>query len=105
MQKITRLVAPIRRYAQILLLAAGLLLPSAAFAAQNNADAPAETWGDQKTPDNFVRSKGPSEDGETYKWLQMGYAGLVMVGMVGFMVWLVKRTPRKARDKSANKED
>lgn len=98
MQETTRLVAPIRRCAQILLLSLGLLTVCASLAsAQATQDAPGDTWGDKRQPENYVQSKGPAEEGHTYNWLQMGYAGIVMAGMVVFLVWLVRRTPGKSR--------
>lgn len=113
MQKTTRLVVLIRRYAAALTMAACLLLPSAAGAAQGGQAAPTvpkevlgDTWGNKAAPENFVRSKGPAKEGEAYNWVQMGYASIVMVGMIAFMVWLVRRTPaRGALDKDkADKE-
>jgi hypothetical protein len=100
-QETTRLVA-LRRYAAILTIFLCLLAPSAAFS-QGAPDTPAPTsaepagdsWGESGQPDNFVRSKGPAKEGHAYNWLQMVYAGGVMLVMVGFMVWLVRRTPSK----------
>ncbi len=129
MQETPRLVAPTRRYVQILLVAVGLLLPvSVANAQEAPAAQPAlqpvaqppqaedktgpaldpeeqlakdlagEDWGEEGQPENYVPSKGPSEDGRAYNWIQMGYAALLMVLMLAFLGWLVRRTPRKSRD-------
>ncbi len=96
-----------RRYAQTLLLALGLMIPTTIMATEQGALAqreqtsgetePSDSWGEQDKPQNYVPSKGPSEDGGSYNWIQMGYAGLVMVLMIGFMAWLIKRTPGKSR--------
>lgn len=102
MQETTRLVAVIWRCAAAFLIAACLLLPSASFAQGTPSDSatPAQetaqdTWGDKTQPKNFVRSKGPAKDGQAYNWVQMGYASIIMVVMIGFMIWLVRRTPKK----------
>ena len=97
MQEPPQLVVRFLRAAQILIVAIGLLLPGAVASAQSASDTPVDTWGDKTKPQNYVPSKGPSEEGHTYNWVQMGYAGLLMVGMVGFMVWLVRRTPGKSK--------
>jgi hypothetical protein len=109
-QEITRLVGPLRRYSQTLLVLIGLLLPTTVVAAQqapetqiespaaeSGAEGAGESWGENEKPQNYVASKGPSEEGRSYNWVQMGYAGIVMLAMVGFMIWLIKRTPRKSR--------
>jgi hypothetical protein len=88
-----------------LVIALGLLMPAAVANAQGTSDTPSETWGDKEKPENYVASKGPADDGESYNWLQMGYASVVIVGMVGFMIWLVRRTPRKSLDDDAKNED
>ena len=95
MQKNSQLVTRIIGCAQILLILAGLTVGTATAGAQSASDSQGETWGDNSVPENHVQSKGPAEEGETYKWIQMGYAGIVMVAMVGFMFWLVRRTPAK----------
>jgi hypothetical protein len=73
--------------------------------AQATQDAPSETWGDKSQPENYVQSKGPAKDGHTYNWLQMGYASIVMAGMVVFMVWLVRRTPGKSQSDVQDKSE
>lgn len=105
MQETPRLVARFQRSVQVLIIAIGFLLPGAVASAQTAdsptaTDTPADTWGEKTQPENYVPSKGPAEEGHTYNWLQMGYAGLVMFGMVGFMVWLIRRTPRKSRSEA-----
>ena len=88
----------------------GLLLPVAAAAAQEAPEArignPAtqptaevgaeEPWGNPEEPENYVPSKGPAEDGRSYNWVQMRYGAVLMVAMLLFTVWLVRRTPRKS---------
>jgi len=91
--------------AQILLLLVGLTVSTATASAQSASDSQGDTWGDNATPENHVQSKGPAEEGETYKWIQMGYAGIVMVCMVGFMYWLVRRTPTKTHKGTSTDED
>ena len=110
MQETTRLVTLIPhlgRYASILTISLCLLLPGVGWT-QPAQDAPVpgqtsaekvesagESWGEAGQPANFVRSKGPAKDGNAYNWLQMVYAGGVMLIMVGFMIWLIRRTPAK----------
>lgn len=105
MQKNSKLVTRIGGYAQILLILAGLTVSTATVSAQSASDSQGETWGDKSRPEHHVQSKGPAEEGETYKWIQMGYAGIVMVSMVGFMFWLVRRTPTKTHKGISPDED
>lgn len=89
------MVALVRRGAAILLMACVLLAAGAARAQETSAPA-SDTWGDKSKPQNYVRSKAPKKEGESaYNWIQMGYAGVVMVGMLGFVVWLVRRSTRE----------
>lgn len=104
MQKTTRLVT-LGRYAAILTIILCLLLPGIGWSASaqdvpeqttvEKVEPGTESWGEAGQPDNFVRSKAPAKDGNAYNWLQMVYAGGVMLIMVGFMVWLIRRTPAK----------
>jgi hypothetical protein len=103
LQETTRLVALIT---VALTIAMCLVLPSAVFAQEAPADTSADSWGEKGQPDNFVRSKAPAKDGHAYNWLQMGYGSIVMVCMIGFMVWLIRRTPGKdAPGKDASRKD
>jgi hypothetical protein len=95
----------ISRCAQLLLLLVGLTVSTATVSAQSASDSQGDTWGDNSKPENHVQSKGPAEEGETYKWIQMGYAGIVMFCMVGFMFWLIRRTPAKTHKIISTDED
>ncbi|MBL4633457.1 MAG: hypothetical protein JKY56_06285 [Kofleriaceae bacterium] len=56
---------------------------------------PSEEWGDEKPPENYVQSKAPTKSDSPYNFIQMGYAGLVMLFMGGFIYWLIRRNPRE----------
>ena len=69
--------------------------PAASEGATVNAVPQAKKeWGDEKPPEGFVKGKEPVKGKSAYNWVQMGYASLVMLAMVLFMVWLVRSKGR-----------
>jgi len=88
----------------VLAVCAALALGGGAGAAMAQSDAPAaqqvvgsdagaagkgDHWGDGRA----VRDprKAPAR-GEPYNWRQMGFGALIMLVMLAFVVWLVRRT-------------
>ncbi len=67
------------------------VLPVASFA-QESEQSDGERWGESSQPEDSVRSKAPTQSGSAYNWRQMGAAGVVMAGMVLFIVIVVRRS-------------
>ncbi len=53
-----------------------------------------DSWGDKAPPEGYVQSKAPTQSDSPYNFVQMGYAGVIMVLMGGLIVWLIKRNTR-----------
>lgn len=57
-----------------------------------------KSWGDKKRPENYVPSKAPKKSESPYNGRQMGLAALVMLCMLGFLVWLIRRNTREVAE-------
>ncbi len=88
MQKTSRLVV------LGIVLISLVVLPLAA-SAQESEQSDSERWGESSQPEHYVRSKAPTQSGSAYNWRQMGAAGVVMMGMVLFIVVMVRRGKRE----------
>jgi hypothetical protein len=69
--------------------------PAAAPSSSPTRPTSAATWGDGR---GATPASEPAR-GEPYNLRQMGYAAVIMLGMLGFVVWLIRRHPgRRDRD-------
>lgn len=109
MQKTTRLVVQAVMAVLCLLTSANLFTVQSAYGQSASQAAPGtesgDTWGDTTPPEGAVRSKEPKKGGNSYNWVQMGYASIVMLLMVGFIFYLVRRNTRTPQDDDKKHHD